>query len=132
MIVHVLPPHPQVKSCRSVCVSIHHPITSYFSISSLFGCHQTSLRRPLLPIPRWPLGLLVSPWRPLPTSQPSAICLFPPSRRAAHLAARQDRVDSPSLVSSSYQTHVEGLISRWASGSAWQLLKQPDIRQSWG
>ncbi|TNN84706.1 hypothetical protein EYF80_005121 [Liparis tanakae] len=39
----------------------------------------------------------------------------------AHLAAQWDCVDSPSLESSSYQTHVEGLISRWAFASAWRV-----------
>lgn len=61
----------------SISLSINSFLFASRSLSFvLFGWHQTQVVPTLFTQPRWPLGLLYSPARPLHTSQPAAICLF--------------------------------------------------------
>lgn len=61
-------------------VSIYLSITCFLFASQSFpsdlrGTKDSIASTPFTQ-PSWPLGLLYSPARPLPTSQPAAICLF--------------------------------------------------------
>jgi len=85
-----------------------------------FGRHQTSVSRPLIRSPGGPGPPLQPCTAPSHQSASSHLSVHP-FPCPAHLAAQWDCVDSPSLESSSYQTHVEGLISRWAFASAWRV-----------